>query len=197
MFSLGDDAMQHDLNRGRGSAGAHQPGSGAVAAAAEAAAAAAAELRREMREWKRRVEAQLESVHSELAIVKNCIMQLYNVLLPGKFPTPTSSQPQQPQPPPAPPPPLPHSLALPVLPPQNLSCQQVLSSSSSPVLCRTHTVITWKNVRFHEYIPCTLPEFYVTALLIIYNVYEDYNLVPSNSLLTLTLTKGFCVQKCP
>ncbi|CAL8465868.1 g5404 [Coccomyxa elongata] len=114
-----------DLNRGRGSADAHQPGSGAdAAAAAEAAAAAAAELRREMREWKRRVEAQLEGVLGELAIVKNCIMQLYNVLLPDKVPTPTSSQPQ-PQPPPASPPPLPHSLALPALPLQHSSYQQV------------------------------------------------------------------------
>lgn len=120
--------MQHNLNRGRGIAGAHQPGSGADAAAAE--------LRLEMREWKRRVEAQLEGVFSELAIVKNCIMQLYNVLLPGKFPTPTSSQPQ---PPPAPPPP-PHSLALAALPPQHPSYQQVLSCSSSRVLCRAHII---------------------------------------------------------
>lgn len=146
MFSLGNDAMQHDLNRGRGSTGAHQPGSGADAA--KTAAAAAAELRREMREWKRRVEAQLEGVFSELAIVKNCIMQLYNVLLPGKFPTPTNLQPQ---PPPAPPPP-PHNLALPALPLQHPSYQQVLSWSSSHVLCRAHTVFTWKECRFQEYI---------------------------------------------
>ena len=56
----------------------------------------AAELRHEPREWKRRVDTQIESVFGELAIVKNCIMQLYNVLLPGKFP------PMQLQPPPAP-----------------------------------------------------------------------------------------------
>lgn len=134
--------MQHDLNRERGNACAHQPGSGA-----DAAAAAAAELRREMREWKRRVEAQLEGVLGELAIVKNCIMQLYNVLLPDKFPTPTNLQPQ---PPPAPPPP--HSLALPALPPQHLSYQQVLSWSASHVLCRAHTDFTWKEFRFHQYI---------------------------------------------
>lgn len=45
-----------------------------------------AELREDLRNFKRRTEAQINSVCSELAIVKNCIMQLYNVLLPGKFP---------------------------------------------------------------------------------------------------------------
>ena len=45
-----------------------------------------AELREDLRDFKRRTEAQINSVSSELAIVKNCIMQLYNVLLPGKFP---------------------------------------------------------------------------------------------------------------
>lgn len=45
-----------------------------------------AELREELKDFKRRAEAQMNSVTSELAIVKNCIMQLYNVLLPGKFP---------------------------------------------------------------------------------------------------------------
>ena len=45
-----------------------------------------AELREDLRNFKRRTEAQINSVSSELAIVKNCIMQLYNVLLPGKFP---------------------------------------------------------------------------------------------------------------
>lgn len=45
-----------------------------------------AKLREDLRDFKRRTEAQINSVSSELAIVKNCIMQLYNVLLPGKFP---------------------------------------------------------------------------------------------------------------
>ena len=44
-----------------------------------------AELREDLKDFKRRAEAQIESVTGELAIVKNCIMQLYNVLLPGKF----------------------------------------------------------------------------------------------------------------
>ena len=43
------------------------------------------ELREDLKGFKRRTEAQIESVTAELAIVKNCIMQLYNVLLPGKF----------------------------------------------------------------------------------------------------------------
>ncbi|CAL5220069.1 g2020 [Coccomyxa viridis] len=43
------------------------------------------ELREDLKDFKRRAEAQIESVTGELAIVKNCIMQLYNVLLPGKF----------------------------------------------------------------------------------------------------------------
>ena len=45
-----------------------------------------AELREELKDFKHRAEAQINSVTSELAIVKNCIMQLYNVLLPSKFP---------------------------------------------------------------------------------------------------------------
>lgn len=119
--------MQPDLKRGRGGAGAQQPCNAAeAAAAAGAAAAAAAELRQEMREWKRRVEAQLEGFFGELAIVKNCIMQLYNVLLRGKFPTPIGPPPpQQPHPQPQPPPPA-HSVALPALPLQHPSYQQVL-----------------------------------------------------------------------
>ena len=36
----------------------------------------------------------------ELAIVKNCIMQLYNVLLPGKFPQPAAQAPPPQQAPP-------------------------------------------------------------------------------------------------
>lgn len=46
-----------------------------------------AELHEDFKGFKRRTEAQIESLSSELAIVKNCIMQLYNVLLPGKLPT--------------------------------------------------------------------------------------------------------------
>ncbi len=73
-----------------------------------------AELREDLKDFKRRAEAQIDSVTGELAIVKNCIMQLYNVLLPGKFsmqhlqaapampPIPSSAQnfppPMQPQP---------------------------------------------------------------------------------------------------
>ena len=45
-----------------------------------------AELREDLTCLKRRNEVQIESLSSELAIVKNCIMQLYNVLLPGKLP---------------------------------------------------------------------------------------------------------------
>lgn len=44
------------------------------------------EVREDVRGFKRRTEAHMESLTSELAIVKNCIMQLYNVLLPGKLP---------------------------------------------------------------------------------------------------------------
>lgn len=63
-----------------------------------AACSHAAELRRELREWKRGVDAQLVSILGEMAVVKNCIMQLYNVLLPGKFPMaqPSAALPQQP-----------------------------------------------------------------------------------------------------
>ena len=44
------------------------------------------ELHEDLQGFKRQSEAQIESLSSELAIVKNCIMQLYNVLLPGKLP---------------------------------------------------------------------------------------------------------------
>ena len=44
-----------------------------------------AELREDLKDFKSRTELQIESVTGELAIVKNCIMQLYNVLLPGKL----------------------------------------------------------------------------------------------------------------
>lgn len=102
---------QQELGRGRGNIPGgmqdhgHYPSGGCGAeAAAVAAGAVATELRREFCEWKRRVEEQLEGVFGELAIVKNCIMQLYNVLLPGKFPTPIPAaqlQQQQAQHPPA------------------------------------------------------------------------------------------------
>lgn len=78
----------------------------------------AAELRRELRDWKRRVDGQLESILGEMAVVKNCIMQLYNVLLPGKFPL------AQPASAPAPPPPL-HGRAPPLAPQHAPSYQQV------------------------------------------------------------------------
>ena len=52
------------------------------------------ELREDLKDFKRRAEAQIESVTGELAIVKNCIMQLYNVLLPGKFAMQPLPQPQ-------------------------------------------------------------------------------------------------------
>ena len=44
------------------------------------------ELREDLKGFKRRTEAQIKSLSSELAIVKSCIMQLYNVLLSGKLP---------------------------------------------------------------------------------------------------------------
>ena len=75
--------VQHDLGRS-------WQGQAAQASAAEAAAVE--ELRREVRDFKCRVEGQLDSMFGELGIVKNCIMQLYNVLLPGKFPQPAPPQ---------------------------------------------------------------------------------------------------------
>lgn len=133
--------MQPDLSHGRG---AQQPGADA-AAAAEAAAAAAAELRREMCEWKRRMESQLEGVFGELAIVKNCIMELY-VLLPGEFPT-LGAPPQQPPPPqpqqPSQPPPPPHSLAVPALPPQHPSYQQVVLRVYFIMNCLQPQILWW------------------------------------------------------
>ena len=44
------------------------------------------DLEAELAEVKRTHKIDMEGVHEELAIMKNCIMQLYNVLLPGKLP---------------------------------------------------------------------------------------------------------------
>ncbi|EIE18091.1 hypothetical protein COCSUDRAFT_60584 [Coccomyxa subellipsoidea C-169] len=95
-------SASHD-ELGRGREVCHHHG----AARQPAACSHATELRRELRDWKRRVETQVESIFGELAIVKNCIMQLYNVLLPGKIPP-------MPQPPP-PPQPQQHGRAIPPL----------------------------------------------------------------------------------
>lgn len=68
-------SAQHDLGRSSGQGGRE---GGELAAVGE--------LRRELRDFKRSVEGQLDGMSGELGIVKNCIMQLYNVLLPGRFP---------------------------------------------------------------------------------------------------------------
>lgn len=44
------------------------------------------DLEAELAEVKRTHKIDMEGVHEEMAIMKNCIMQLYNVLLPGKLP---------------------------------------------------------------------------------------------------------------
>ncbi|KAK9918110.1 hypothetical protein WJX75_001378 [Coccomyxa subellipsoidea] len=102
-------ASHDELGRGRAHSAARQT----------AACIHTAELRRELREWKRRVDTQIESITGEMAVVKNCIMQLYNVLLPGKFP------PVQRLPPPAPRPhPHVHARTLPPAPQHPPSYQQ-------------------------------------------------------------------------
>ena len=72
-----------------------------------------AKLREDFRDFKCRTEAQIESVTSELAIIKNCIMQLYNVLLPGRFS-------------------LQHLQAAPAMPPFPCSAQHFSAAAQAP-----------------------------------------------------------------
>jgi hypothetical protein len=117
--TLNEAHMQDELGRGRAHSAARQT----------AACIHTAELRRELREWKRRVDTQIESITGEMAVVKNCIMQLYNVLLPGKFP------PVQRLPPPAPRPhPHVHARTLPPAPQHPPSYQQVGSTNAHALL---------------------------------------------------------------
>ena len=79
-----------------------------------------AELREDLNAFKSRTELQIESVTGELAIVKNCIMQLYNVLLPAKL----SMQ---------------HLQAAPVMPPIPVSMQHFPTPPQTlPQLQRAH-----------------------------------------------------------
>jgi hypothetical protein len=72
---------QHDLGRNS----QHHPQKHQIAHSSMSDLTATGDIRREFREFKRHVQDELNSMNGELAIVKNCIMQLYNVLLPGKF----------------------------------------------------------------------------------------------------------------